>query len=440
MSARRVAFKILKSASSGATYSNIALDNALKRHELTQADSALVTAIVMGVTERRLTLDRIISCLAKKSEQIDTDTRILLQMGLYQLLCLDRIPTYAAVNETVGLAPRRSAGFVNAILREFLRRRERGELDKLYPDENADKIAYLSVKYSFPRDFCQRFCELYGYERAKKILDVFNQPPKLTLRINTLRTTREEYLKLLSESDIEYSLSENLDNAVILRDVAFSSLRGFEEGFFFVQDEASQICVEALGAREGELVIDTCSCPGSKSFGLAINMKNRGQIYSFDLHQSKLKLVSSGALRLGIDIISASERDGRAPCEELFGKADKVLCDVPCSGLGVVAKKPEIRYKDLSEMAKLPQIQYDILSASARYLKTGGELVYSTCTVLPEENYLNIERFLSEHSHFVPCDFAIGEKRSSGGMLSLSPDIDGTDGFFIAKLKKIKEE
>lgn len=436
MSARRLAYKILKSASVGATYSNIALDNAIKKNELSDADRGLVTAIVMGVTERRITLDYIIDAMAKRSEMVDSETRIILQMGILQLLCLDRIPEYAAVNETVALAPKRSVGFVNAVLRNLLRKMRAGQLEALFPDEGGDE--YLSVRYSFPPQLCRKFSELYGFERTKKIFEIYNAPPRLTLRVNTLKISRNEYIKLLAGVGIVAELSEDVEDAVLLDDVAFSSLPGFDEGLFFVQDIASQVCVSAVGAKAGELVIDTCSCPGSKSFGMAIGMKNEGKVYSFDLHESKLSLVESGARRLGIDIIGVGVRDGRKPDEALLGRADRVLCDVPCSGLGVIAKKPEIRYKDLDEVSRLPEIQYSILESSAKYVKVGGTLVYSTCTVLPEENRNNFERFLAEHDDFAADDFKVGRWGSSGGMLSLSPDTDKTDGFFVARMKRVK--
>ena len=438
MSARKLAYKILKSASVGASYSNIALDNAIKNNELSDADRSLVTAIVMGVTERRITLDYIIDSLASKVEMIEPETRVILQIGILQLIFLDRIPEYAAVNETVSLAPRRSTGFVNAVLRNLLRKKRAGELESIFPRENDDRDGYLSVRYSFPKEICAKFIEIYGYERAKRILDVFNAPPKLTVKVNSLKVSRDEYLKILSDNGIAAETLVGVEDALILEDVAFSALPGFDEGWFFVQDVASQLCVKAIGAEENDLVIDTCSCPGSKSFGMAISMKNRGEIYSFDLHRSKLSLIESSAKRLGIDIIEASVRDGRAPDESLFGKADKVLCDVPCSGLGVIAKKPEIRYKDLEKTSRLPEIQYSILESSANYVRVGGVLVYSTCTVLPEENCENIKKFLSEHEEFAPCDFKIGGWESSDGMLALSPDTDLTDGFFIAKLKRVK--
>ena len=436
MSPRELAFKILKNALSGATYSNIAIDNALKKNELSPADAGLLTAIVMGVTERKMTLDYIIDKLSSRPDEVESDTRILLQMGIYQVTYLDRIPEYAAVNETVSLAPRRSRGFVNAIMREYLRRKQKGTLKELFPDEEKAPIDFLSIYYSFPQDVCERFLSIYGLDRTKKIFEIFNRPPKLTLRINTLKISREDYARLLDEREIKYTLSERLDNAVLLENVSFGVLPGFEEGYFFVQDEASQTCVEAIDAKAGMLMVDACSCPGSKSFGSAIKMKNEGKILSFDLHESKLKLIDKSAARLGIDIITAAVHDGRNLDESLVGQADRVLCDVPCSGLGVIAKKPEIRYKSLADFARLPGIQLAILENCSKYVKDGGILVYSTCTVLPEENEMNVEKFLSAHPEFTPVDFAVGDVKSEGGMLSLAPDMHGTDGFFVAKFIK----
>ena len=435
-SAREVAFKVLKDAEKNRTYSNIAVDRALSRSELLGADRGLVTAIVMGVVERKLTLDAIISSLSQKGEQTDSDARVLLRMGIYQLYFLDRIPDHAAVNETVALAPKRLRGFINAVLREFLRRRESGRLESLFPSREEDMLGYLSVKYSFPKDVCAEFIKIYGTERTEVIFEKFNSAPPLTLRINTLKISRDDYAGRLRESGIDFRLSDRLENAVLLDGVAYNELPGVDEGWFFIQDEASQICVEALGAESGETIVDVCSCPGSKSFGSAIRMANEGKIYSFDLHKSKLPLIEKNAERLGISIIGTAERDGRTPDESLFGRADRVLCDVPCSGLGVIAKKPEIRYKNISEFERLPEIQYEILSASARYVRKGGILVYSTCTVLPRENQENVERFLSEHKDFEAVDFRVGELASSCGMLSLSPDIDDTDGFFVAKMRR----
>ena len=325
--ARELAYKILKSAKSDETYSNIAIDNALRRCELSEADRGLLTVIVMGVTERRITLDYLIDRLAAAPEKIDSETRTLLRMGVYQMLFLDKVPDFAAINETVELAPRRGRGFVNAILRSLQRSRRADGIEALLPQRENDETEYLSVKYSMPQALCKRFTEIYGVERTERIFEIFNKAPMLTLRINTLKISRERYTRLLDERGIEYKISENLKNAILLPPVSFSVLPGFEEGYFFIQDEASQTCVEALGAAAGERIIDCCSCPGSKSFGAAINMKNEGEVYSFDLHKSKLSLIEKSADRLGIDIIKIAERDGRNPDESLLGSADRVLCE-----------------------------------------------------------------------------------------------------------------
>ena len=428
---RRLAFEILKKARRDNTYTNIAIDTALKKSDLTQSDRALCSIIVLGVTERRITLDYYIDKLANSPKDIDDEVRIILQISMYQMLYLDRIPPYAAVNEAVNMSKRKYAGFVNAILRNFMRKKDSIKFE-------GDEIDKMSLEYSYPRELCQKFSDIYGYERAKNILDIFNRAPKMTLRVNTLLTSKQEYRSLLKEKGIEARDSQHLDDALIIDGAEFGSLPFADEGYVFVQDQASQICVEAIGAKSGEFIIDTCSCPGSKSFGCAIKMQNNGKILSCDLHKSKLSLVDSGAKRLSIDIIETLERDGRSFDESLEKKADRVLCDVPCSGLGVIGKKPEIRYKNLSDIEKLPDIQLDILKNASRYVKDGGVLVYSTCTVVPEENELNIKRFLSDNTDFELLDFEVGGLKSSNGCLTLNPDEHNTDGFFVCKMKRIK--
>ena len=259
----------------------------------------------------------------------------------------------------------------------------------------------------------------------------------MTLRVNTLKTTREHYAKMLEEQGIKYDLTENSPNGIKVYGVSFSRLPKADEGYFFVQDEASQICVEALGVKAGDFLIDCCSCPGSKSFGAAISMQNTGKILSCDLHKSKLSLVESGAKRLGIDIISTRATDARNFDESLYMSADALLCDAPCSGFGVMAKKPEIRYKDLTESDKLPKIQSDILENVCKYVKAGGVLVYSTCTVFPEENTAVVKDFLDKHPEYVAEEFTVGGLSSKDGMMPLYPDLHKTDGFFIAKMRRI---
>ena len=424
---RAVCFEALKKCEASGQYSNIALDLALKRNELSNSDRALVTTLFYGVIERKITLDYFISELSSRElSEIDRDTRMLLRLGIYQLRFLDRIPDHAAINETVSLASRKTSGFVNAILRAYTRSANKIEMPKA---EDGEARA-LSVRFSVGEALAGKLIATFGYDRSEKILSSLEGKDAITVRTNTLRTSRDELCSALGGEPTALSPFGVKTSGQV------TSLYGYDEGLFYVQDEASQLCAMALGAHAGERVVDTCSCPGSKSFGIALDMNNEGELYSFDLHANKLSLVISSAKRLGIDIIKTEERDARSPSEDLLGKVDKVLCDVPCSGFGVLKKKPELRYKNPEASAALPDIQYDILESSVRYLKVGGVLVYSTCTVLPEENEKNIERFLAKHKEFSLCPFEVGKLRCESGMVTFLPDEYGTDGFFIAKLIK----
>lgn len=422
---RALALDVLVRCESGG-YSNIALDTAIKRNGLSPLDRGLLTALVYGVIERKITLDYIISSLSSiPDSKIERDTRNVLRMGLYQLIYMEKVPEFAAINETVNLASKRSKGFVNAILRSYLREGEK----IIFPSER-DKVKYLSVTYSVGESLVCALLDAYSFEECKQILSAFGEKTPITLRVNDLKATREEILQEL-EGAQKTPISPD---GIIVESAAVSELDCLKDGRVTVQDEASQICVRALGATAKDLVLDACACPGSKSFGAAMAMQNEGKILAFDIHENKLSLVKSGADRLGISIISTEVHDARKPIEELFGKADKIICDVPCSGFGVIGKKPEIRYKDVTESARLPEIQLDILNNVSKYLKIGGTLVYSTCTILPEENEINIEKFLNTHTSFELAPFSVGELEVKSGMITLLPHIHHTDGFFIAKL------
>lgn len=526
-------------------YSNIALDAALERSGLSAEDRALTARLVYGVTERRITLDRILSSLSDR-EDLEPEVRTALRLGLYQLAYLDRIPDHAAVDESVRLVSRRASGFVNAVLRQFLRT---GKHIPLPPEPDAADLAgqadpgtdpaaiptvsvpatapaasarnpeqvhfpplsdtarktateYLSVLCSVPAPLVSKFLDSYPYDRVKSLLLAFGETAPLTLRVNTEKTTRDDLIALLEKAGVPAHPARYAPTGVTLPAGAGMSLRdlpGFADGLFFVQDEASQICTAAVGARPGDTVADVCACPGSKSFGMALDMKNTGRVFSSDLHESKLSLIRDGAKRLSVRIISASAHDARTPDPSLLGKCDRVLCDVPCSGYGVIGKKPELRYKDPAETAALPDIQLGIVLASADLVKPGGVLVYSTCTLFPEENEGNVARFLAARPDFAPEGFSVGaqtagidpgtdhgaktgtapegyfvgaqpvkpgssEPNPSGakipenisgigpktevpaarldvpsGMVTLTPDTHGTDGFFVAKLRRKRE-
>ena len=422
---RKIAYDVLVRCASAEQYSNIALDTAIKRSDLTPPNRGLLTTLVYGVIERQITLDAIIDNLCNRgSKGISPDVRTLLRLGLYQLVYLDRVPDHAAVNETVNMSPKRNRAFVNAILRAFIRSGKNIPI----PPKEEEPIRYLSIKYSFCEEICECFVAAFGLVRTEQLFSAFGEHPDLTLRTNTLRTTREDLIAAFEGQGIHALPTKESDVGIRVCDKSpVTELYGFLDGLFFVQDEASQLCVKALDAKPGMKILDACACPGSKSFGAAIDMQNEGNVMSCDLHRNKLSLVESGAARLGITILTTEERDARNQKEEWIGAFDRVLCDVPCSGFGVFAKKPELRYKDPAASEALPNIQLAILKNASNYVKVGGKLVYSTCTLLPSENEENVARFLGENNNF-----ELKEQRT------LYPDTDETDGFFYAVMERVK--
>ena len=430
MNVRKLALDTLSKCESAAQYSNLALDAKIKQFNITGDDRSLFTVLVYGVIEHKLTLDYYIDLLSSiPKEKIEQSTRNILRLGLYQIIFM-RTADHAAVNETVALAPQRSRGFVNAILRNYLRKKDGIPMP-------SSPEALLSVKYSFPEETTKALIGYFGNEETEKLLSAMNEPPMMTLRVNTLKTSREALLKKLEVAGIKAEETKVSPFGIRLTEsVPYSRLEDICAGEFFVQDEASQISTAVLDAKKGMRVIDMCACPGSKSFGAALTMENEGELFAYDLSKSKLPLISSGAARLGISIIRSEAMDGRSFIPQLENSADRIICDVPCSGFGVVAKKPEIRYKDIKSAAALPDIQYDILCNAARYLKKGGVMVYSTCTILPEENEKNIARFLASHEEFEAAPFKVGELSAECGMITLFPHVHGTDGFFICKLTR----
>lgn len=405
-------------------YTNLEVNATLTKTDLSGADRGLYTALVYGVWERVITLDKTIAKYSKTPlDKIDEKALAALRMGIYQLAFMDKIPDHAAVDESVTLAGKKAGGFVNAILRAFIRDGKKTALP------NKGSIEYLSVAYSAPVPLCERFVKWYGYEEAEKIFAAFFENEKITLRVNGLKISKEKALEMLSAESS--AIAENS----ICTDSFDGITEGIDKGYWYVQDAASALAVATLGAKPGETVIDTCACPGGKSFGVAIDMNNEGHLYSFDIHENKLSLIKKGAKKLGLDIISAAKRDARAPSHELFEKADRVLCDAPCSGLGVIGKKPDIKYKDISSIDNLPAIQYDVLCGASKYVKAGGILVYSTCTLNPEENFDVCRRFLENNEEFTLDHFkwAMGE---CDGSLTLLPHKDGTDGFYICKMRR----
>ena len=401
ISAREAAYLSLIRCEKDASYTNLEVDSKIKKYHLEGAERSLYTALVYGVTERRITLDfRLRPCVTGGLERLSPETLTLLHLGAYQILYLDRVPDSAAVNETVALAhryaPRGAHTLVNAALRALCRAKETP------PPLPADPTEALEVTYGVPRGLIELWTASYGEAQTREILDALSQLPAVTLRVNELKTTPEALGSTLGAEP------GAVPGSLVLADKKTppESLRmALEEGLCYVQDASSQAAVAMLAPMPGETVVDVCCCPGGKSFAAALLMGGRGTIHAFDLHENKLSLVTGTAARLGVDgMISTAARDARTPDPALTGKADRVICDVPCSGLGVIAKKPEIRYKDLSFAAKLPDLQYEILSASVSYLRLGGSLLYSTCTLNRAENEEVVSRFLASRPGFRLAD------------------------------------
>lgn len=429
LSAREAALLTLIRCERDGSYSNIESNTQIKKHSLEGNERALFTALVRGVIERKITLDYYISRVSTRPiEDLDPVLLMILRIGVYQIFFFDRIPDHAAVNESVDLVKKHTgkntASYANAVLRELLRKNKNAALTL-----PKDELTALSVKYSIPKDLITMWQKQYGREQTETILDALSKPHGTTLHVNTLKTSVESLCSTLDSLDIKYSTGSDTEAIFIHSGTPFEKIEKLaQNGLFFVQDASSQKAAAMLGALPNETVIDTCICPGGKSFALALSMKNKGHIFGYDLHKNKFSLVRDTQSRLGIEIISLEERDARTPNKSLFGKADRVLCDVPCSGLGIIAKKPEIRYRDLCNLERFSSLSIEILNASKNYCKTGGHLLFSTCTLNKTENDDVLDRFLAEN-----LNFSLIEKNT------IFPN-EHSDGFFAALLKCNKQE
>lgn len=432
MNIRQIALRILDEYETGGKYINLALSSHLT-DGLSREEKAALTALLYTTVERKLSYDYYILSLSKRSEgDIDIHTKNILRLGLCQLLDMRSIPDYAAVNETVKLT--RGQGeraFVNGVLRAASRQKDSLPM----PDEKKKALRFLSVKYSFPLATVRHFNNLYGREATEEILRFYNEEKYTDITVNTTKISVEDYRSGLAMAGVFAEENESVQGSLrIFGSVNPEGLPGFGEGHFFVQDRASAICAAALSPNAGDPIVDVCAAPGGKSLAAAINTADMAEIHSFDLHDSKLSLIESGRDRLGLKSISVAQRDALTPDPDLLGRADRVICDAPCSGLGVLGKKADLRYKDISVLEELPPLQLDILTKSAAYLKVGGILVYSTCTLNPSENEGVVESFIRDNVGFELVPFTVGDLTAEGGMLTLRPDIHQTDGFFMAKI------
>lgn len=428
-SARRYAAEAVMRMESGG-YSNIVIDNMLNNCELNDKDKNFASAIVYGVTERCVTIDEIIA-KHSKTEKLSPEVRAILRCALYQIIYMDSVPDNAAVNEAVELTKemrvRSAGGFVNAVLRGFLRE---GISEELKND--------VRFKYSCSADVYKILSLSIGKEKTNGYLDgTFGKPP-MFIRVNTLKIAQDEFIAKYEEL---YSKNPKIvseaDNCLIIEDTCVTDDDLFKNGLYHVQDLSSQLCVNALEPKPGMRVLDCCSAPGGKSFTLAQKMNGIGKILSCDIHKNRIQLVDEGKKRLGIKIIDTAVNDA-AEYNIDFGEFDAVLCDVPCSGLGVIRRKPEIKYKKENEIAKLYGLQFEILMTSSKYVRSGGTLIYSTCSLNKSENEDIVNKFLKvAGTDFELSPFQLTPKESlNNGIRTILPEEYNSDGFFIAKLKR----
>ena len=438
---RNTALNVLMKIEQDNAYSNIALNNAIRENKLSGVDSSFVSALVYGVLERKITLDYIIKQYSKiPLRKIELKTKMILRLGILQLIFMDKIPESAAVNESVNLAKKhklqKSSGFINGILRSITRSEEKYKL----PDKS-DKVLYYSVKYSAPQELVKLWINSYGELNTEQLLKSLGGRPKICARVNTLKNDKNSLIAELAKENVKAEEIPFLENAVSLTETgSIERLSAYKSGKLHIQDASSQLCVDFLSPKPREVLLDICSAPGGKSFTAAQYMCDRGKIFACDLYNHKLKLISDGAKRLGIHSIVTLKRDG-ASSDVSLPLADKILCDVPCSGLGILSRKPEIRYKDNLITADLPELQYKILCQSAQYLANGGRLVYSTCTLNPAENNKNARRFLEEHPDFYGVKLSLPPQINraideNDYEITLMPHTSGTDGFYIAVFGK----
>lgn len=442
MTARGAAVKALLTIQEEGGYSNIVLDTLLENASLNPADRALAARLLYGVTERRLTLDYLLNQTASTPvKKMQPAVREILRVGAYQLVYMDKMPTFAAINEAVEQTRQfgcgRLSSFVNGVLRQVQR-----SYEKLLADlPSTDKG--LELRYSVPREWIRAWRDAYGDAVLMGLLDSLDGAPPAYVRVNTCATTAEKLCKTLHELDVNCTCIDTLPDALQVSPAsALHTLPPSMAEHFYFQDLASQWCCRALDAQPGERIADLCAAPGGKTMTVAQYMGNSGYILAGDIHDHKCRALTQRVARFGFDCISVRQWDAAAdPEDALCGAFDRVVCDVPCSGLGVIRRKPEIRYKHPEEFADLPALQLQILQQGAKMVRPGGVLQYSTCTLRPEENQAVAQAFLAANPDFSPRQLPIQPCFDAAGMpnsheITLFPHIHGSDGFYIAGFTK----
>ena len=437
--ARGTAIKILNRVERTDAYLDKLLDFELRSKEIADLDKSLLAEIVHGVMRWQARLDWVLNGFTHGNfSKSEINIKNSLRVALYQILFLNQVPHYAAVNEAVEFVKRlrgeKSANLVNAVLRNIIR-----TIDGIhYPKPEDNLIQYLSVYYSHPQWLVKRWINRFGKEETEKLLIVNNEVPPLTLRINKLKIPAAEFLSLLEQRNITYQGSSFIDHFIKVKSLSsISQLDVFQKGYFSIQDESAALPVLLLGPLPGDRVIDMCAAPGGKTTFIGELMNNQGEILAVDKYETKLRLIHTGCERLGITNVQLLVADSS---ELVTEPADKILVDVPCSGFGVLRKKPDIKWKrEPEDIPRLTTLQLTLLENASRLLKPGGVLVYSTCTMEPEENEEVIGTFLAKHSEFRIDDAAAVVNKSivsSAGFVETFPHRHHLDGSFAARLVK----
>lgn len=438
--AREAALKIMTAVHQQGAYANVALAKELRHGQLSDMNRRFVTELVYGAVKAGGTLDWIIKkYLTRPWNKVNPLVQEILRLGTYQLRYMDKVPASAACNESVELAKKftnlGAAKFVNGVLRTMVREPEKGN----FPQGKGNATLQLALSQQHPEWLVRRWIKEFGYEEAEKLCQFDNQQAPLTIRTNTLKTSPSELFLQLTSLGVEATRSQLVDEGYVLENYgSLDNLAPLQEGYCQVQDESSMLVAHVVDPQPGELVLDVCSAPGGKTTHMAALMENRGRIVACDIYDHKLQRVMENAARLGINIIDPMLKDAREIQQDFSQQADRVLVDAPCSGLGVLRRKPDSRWRKTQQLLKeLPELQLEILKSGAACVKPGGILVYSTCTIAREENQAVVEKFLKDNAEFqlehtgsrlpVPREDA---------MVQLYPQRDGTDGFFIACMRR----
>ena len=421
---RKAAYLSLLDVESKKAFSNLAINHHEKMVKPTSP--AFVRELVYGVLENKMTLDYYIDYLVKDGvNSLKNPELIIMRMGIYQLGYMDSVPEYAAVNESVVLAKkycRFKSGLVNGVLREYLNKKMQIRL----PDRNEDIVKYLSIKYSYEPWIVELWLQDYSVDEVEKLMEAGNETPPTTIRLNWLRVMKQDLIRNLEERGFEVKEGTVAQNALHVKGSGLLDSEMYKLGMFTPQDESSMLVAQKLNPKHGDIVMDVCAAPGGKTTAIAERMNNTGKIMASDVYRRKLDLIEKETLRLGISNVETRSWDATRVDSTMIDKADRVLVDAPCSGLGVVRRKPEIKYKKLtSEMELLPKKQLAILTASSAYVKPGGTLLYSTCTINKKENENVVDEFLFKNIEFKKVE-----------QIQLLPSVDGTDGFFICVMER----